>query len=42
MTKVLTGIRYDLTTGEEYRTYEDVPDTDVVKMLTELKKLESK
>lgn len=38
--KVLTGIRYNLTTGEEIRIYEDVPEKDVVKMLTELKKLE--
>ena len=39
--KIPTEVTVYLKTGEKHKTYEDVPDTDVVKMLTELKKLET-
>lgn len=38
--KIPTEVTIYLKTGEKNKTYEDVPDTNVVKMLTELKKLE--
>lgn len=39
--KILAGLKYNLETGAEEKRYIEVPKESIVKMLTELKKLEN-